>query len=981
MYCRQAIIICLVVFGAVGTANSPLFAANASTMLNASIAQRIGNTVNYVDPFSPVGGGASIPDHGAGDALEYNKLPLSSVLEVHYATLTESGTISLYVNNAFVEKLNFHSSGASTRYYTNAVIDIPVPAGSSLRMQCDKGDGGLNIDYIKVGNGDCGLSPDTFNLPVFRPAPGAFTPDWSSLDKYNAPDWFRDAKFGIWNHFTPEVVPEQGDWFYAGAYSQGSNQYKYLVSHYGHPSKFGFIDFLPLFTIKEWNPEALMSLYANAGAKYFVELGEHHDNFDMWDSKYQPFNAVRFGPKRDVVGIMAKEARSKGLRFGITLHATPDATYGVFMPSSYGSDSAGPLKGIPYDGRMTVADSAGKFWQGLDPKDFYGPVHPGGNIYSEPSDPNSMFFFRLLLWRADDVLKYHPDLLYFDGRMFDSWGPDNIPKTSELTMANFYNKYMLWNGGINGAVLNVKAAGEHAKALVQDDESSAETEIMPYPWQTDTSLAGWSYYAGDTYKPASWVIQYLVRNVANNGNLLLNAPLHADGHLDPTASVILNNVGAWLRLNGEAVYSSRPFEVNTDNFAWFTRRSGFIYATTIGWPSGRTFTLAALRKGGATVGNISEVELIGHGPLKFTQDKSALTIDLPARPSPAGGVGDYVFKVTQDRQWINDDDEGVVYSGWKHVVSRGIGDFNNDVHYSNTAGDSLKYSFVGTGVTYIGETNNEEGSVDVSIDGESHEHVSLFSPHLETEVKLYTKSGLNYGPHTLCIVNETNAAAIVDAFDIIGGKGRKDHWKPGLVGLTSPASTQALSNVNRLTWDTPVRISNVSQLDTNGSLVHAGYWGATPITVDANNQQITFSPRLLSNEGGTDGKAGTSGNGPSTGAFSGSTGSPQLNDVLNSFAWDGPSPRTITVSGLTAGHDYELQLFSIDDRAGDGQREIRYGDSADFSDSVSRPFKEDDDTFTIAHFQASGPELTVYQDFPGGGNINAYVLRDVTKEP
>jgi alpha-L-fucosidase len=207
------------------------------------------------------------------------------------------------------------------------------------------------------------------------PIPGPFRPNWESLKAYRYPDWFRDAKFGIWAHWSPQCVPEQGDWYARGMYVQGNAQYNYHVKTYGHPSQFGYKDICHIWRAENWDPEELIRLYAKTGAKYFVALGNHHDNFDCWNSKHQPWNCVNVGPKKDIVGTWAKIARAHGLRFGITYHGTPGRTWREFMPVRYGSDKAGPLKDVPYDGVLTKSDGKGKWWDGMDPQDLNGRTH------------------------------------------------------------------------------------------------------------------------------------------------------------------------------------------------------------------------------------------------------------------------------------------------------------------------------------------------------------------------------------------------------------------------------------------------------------------------------------------------------------------------------------------------------------------------------------------------------------------------------
>jgi alpha-L-fucosidase len=208
-------------------------------------------------------------------------------------------------------------------------------------------------------------------------AEGIFHPNWDSLKQYKTPDWFRDAKFGIWAHWTAQCVPEQGDWYARQMYIQGTPHNKYHVDHYGHPSKFGFMEIDDLWKAEKWEPEALISRYAKAGAKYFVSLANHHDNFDCYASSH-PWNSVRVGPKKDIVGTWARIAREHGLRFGVSNHS---AHAWHWFQTAYGYDPEGDMAGVPYDGFTTKESGKGKWWEGLDPQQLYtGPnmVMPKG---------------------------------------------------------------------------------------------------------------------------------------------------------------------------------------------------------------------------------------------------------------------------------------------------------------------------------------------------------------------------------------------------------------------------------------------------------------------------------------------------------------------------------------------------------------------------------------------------------------------------
>jgi alpha-L-fucosidase len=750
----------------------------AADKIEAEKAALLGKAVTFTDPKASDGNAVKMLGE-PGSGLRFDKVPAANKLAIRYASKTDMGSYSIQVNDQPPIKVNFHSTGADDAFYTYAIIDVDIPADATLKLFCDQNDGEWSIDYILLGNDDLGLKPDIWNLPRFVPASGKFAPDWKSLDQYQTPEWFREAKFGIWNHFTPEVVAERGDWYYQRMYTQGTDQYNYHVKRFGHPSEKGFIDFLDQWKCQAWDPAKLMKFYANAGAKYFVELANHHDNFDTWNSEYQPFNAMNFGPKKDLVGLMAQEARKNGLRFGVSYHAQISATWNNFMPAAYSCDQTGPYAGMPYDGRLlTIANGAGKFWEGYDPRDFYGPVHQGsGNgtlLGGEPIDPNGdwpnggQMFQRQFFWRQDDLLKYKPDLLYFDtGLVHDGYG---IPASAKIILANYYNKSLAWNQGKLDVVANFKYPDGHEKALVIDYEASSADKIQPYPWQTDTHLGGWSYDA--EYPPgerdSTWVIKTLTSNAARNGNLLLNLTLRADGSLPENIVTVCDGVGAWMKTNGEAIHGSRPFEQDREGEIYFTRRNGFVYAIAFSWPIGGKLILDSLGEHSHTMGKIRQVEILGSGPVGFTQNWYSLIIEATTnQPAMVGGVRAFVFKITQDKVWVNDDDPDVKYAGWEHECNLDNGEFNNDLHSSKTPGAICEYSFTGSGIELIGTKDANLGSVEVDIDGSMAETVSETDAARHAQTVLFRKGGLVKGPHSIKIVHKDEALVNIDAFIVI----------------------------------------------------------------------------------------------------------------------------------------------------------------------------------------------------------------------
>lgn len=205
-------------------------------------------------------------------------------------------------------------------------------------------------------------------------ATGPFQPTWESLQTYQVPEWFKNAKFGMWAHWGPQCQPEAGDWYARAMYEEGSRQYKFHLEKYGHPSQFGFKDVINEWKAALWNPEELVALYKTAGAKYFIAMANHHDNFDMYNSKYQnDWNATKMGPKKDIIGGWAKAAKNQGLPFGVSTHA---AHAWRWFEDAQRSDKSGPLAGVPYDGNMGKADGKGKWWEGIDPQELYAQKHP-----------------------------------------------------------------------------------------------------------------------------------------------------------------------------------------------------------------------------------------------------------------------------------------------------------------------------------------------------------------------------------------------------------------------------------------------------------------------------------------------------------------------------------------------------------------------------------------------------------------------------
>jgi alpha-L-fucosidase len=487
-------------------------------------------------------------------------------------------------------------------------------------------------------------------------APGPFQGTRESLKTYRVPEWFRDAKFGIWAHWGPQSAPEYGDWYARNMYIEGHRQYKYHLQKYGHPSKFGFKDIIPTWKAEKFDPDYLMSLYKKAGAKYFVSMGVHHDNFDLWNSRLNKWNAVNMGPKKDIVGLFRKAALKQGLRFGVSEHLA--VSYHWFQ-TSHGADKEGQYKGVPYDG--------------ADPK-FAGLYHETHDAPKSAWEPAGVplkwkqhYFARI----KDLIDQYEPDLMYTDGPIFfEEWGLG-------LT-AHHYNQLAGKRGGKVEAVWANKGKNDCVKGTcVLDLERGVVDRIWDDPWQTDTCVGRWHYDKEAVYKSPKIVIDMLVDIVSRNGNLLLNFPLPSNGMLDAEELKILDEVTKWMAVNGEGIYSTRPWKTYGDGGAIntpadarqggsqhhqagafnersrkpltasdirFTRKNGTLYAFAMGRPEGQV-RIPVLAPGGAHgVGRIRNVELLGaSGKLAWTQDAGGLTIQAPAAPPSDHAVA---FKIT-----------------------------------------------------------------------------------------------------------------------------------------------------------------------------------------------------------------------------------------------------------------------------------------------------------------------------------------------
>jgi alpha-L-fucosidase len=490
---------------------------------------------------------------------------------------------------------------------------------------------------------------------------GKFKPSWESLQQYQTPDWFRNAKFGIWAHWGPQCQPEFGDWYAREMYMEGHPKYKYHVEKYGHPSQFGFKDVINEWKAENWNPDELVALYKGAGAKYFMALANHHDNLDLYNSKYHKWNSLNVGPKKDIIGGWEKAARKNGLQFGVSVHA---AHAWSWYETAQCSDKTGAFAGVPYDGKLTKKEGKGKWWEGYDPQELYvqdhllsensadnNGIHKQWNWGNGVNVPSAAYCKKFLNRTIDLIDKYNPDLIYFDDTALPLWP---VSDAGLKIAAHFYNKSIKEKGSLEAVIFGKILDEAQRKCMVWDIERGQSNNIEPLPWQTDTCIGSWHYnkpiFLNHKYKSAKTVIHTLIDVVSKNGNLCLSVPVKGDGTIDSDERKVVEDIGKWMAVNSEAIYDTRPWkkfgegpaienaapltaqgfnEGKGKPFTYedirFTVKENILYAFFLGWPESKEVLIKSITNAA------SSVELVGYGKVYFSTTADGMKIILPAQ--------------------------------------------------------------------------------------------------------------------------------------------------------------------------------------------------------------------------------------------------------------------------------------------------------------------------------------------------------------
>lgn len=463
----------------------------------------------------------------------------------------------------------------------------------------------------------------------------SYKPEWDSLKDHVTPKWFKNAKFGIYTHWGVYSVPAcgpNGTWYPYNMYREGTTQYDYHVKNFGHPSKFGYKDFIPMFTGEEFDPYEWADLFKKAGAQFAGPVAEHHDGFTMWDTKLNKWNSVIMGPKRDVVGELEKSIRSKGMHYMVALHHAENWFFFPHWKKEY------DVSDRRYAGLYGGVHNTG--WA-----DGYPVVNNRNEEWALQDKPDKEF---LDLWLAkinEIVDRYRPDLLWFD------FGLAYIQEHYKREfLSNYYNRADEWGRDV---VVTYKRHDLAAGCGVIDLELGRFNTLTYHDWITDTTVdsgKGWGYLTETEYKSAETLVHYLIDNVSKNGSLLLNVGPKPNGRIPEEVQDILLDMGRWLDVNGEAIYETTPWllygegptqmtasgmkseQVEEIRFRAedirFTVKGDTLYAICLGWP-GEELVIKSIPER-LYESEIKSVKLLGvEGDLQWKLEREGMRIKTP----------------------------------------------------------------------------------------------------------------------------------------------------------------------------------------------------------------------------------------------------------------------------------------------------------------------------------------------------------------
>lgn len=507
---------------------------------------------------------------------------------------------------------------------------------------------------------------------------GPFKASWESIEQNypGTPDWLRDAKFGIWVHFGPQAAGESGDWYARHLYKEreGHKAYYNHLKRYGHPSEVGYKEVLRDWNPTKLDPEYLTRLYQKAGARFLMIQGVHHDNYDLWNSQYQPWNSVNIGPKRDILREWVDACHKYNMRYGVTFHH--EYTW-WWWQTAFGSDSKGDKAGVPYDGNLKLEDGKGKWWEGYDPRLLYGidlreyetvdeKAHspwspPKAGIFTRHLDYCKWYATQWALRMMDVTAHYNPDFIYTDGTVQgpftgDGTGTGYKCNAMQTVMADYYNRLLKTRGQVDAfSIIKFRKPTNGAVNTAEFD--FPESINASQPWIREAPVGDWFYAPGFTYDSGS-MIRFIIEAICRDGNAALNIPMRPDGSIEEACVTMLEEVGQWMQINGEAVYGSKAwhtlgegervngklkklpggglgrrhadFQFNAQDIRFTVGKNGSLYAFCMKSPeAGQEVAIKSMGK--TTLKKVKKVSLLGYrGRLKWRHTPDALVIVAPA---------------------------------------------------------------------------------------------------------------------------------------------------------------------------------------------------------------------------------------------------------------------------------------------------------------------------------------------------------------
>lgn len=539
------------------------------------------------------------------------------------------------------------------------------------------------VGAVKMVNSDS-FADVQLDIPI---TDGPYKASWASIEHNypGTPQWLRDAKFGIWVHFGPQAAGESGDWYARHLYKEEHKAYKNHLKRYGHPSEAGYKEVLRDWKPTKLDPEYLTKLYQKAGARFLMIQGVHHDNYDLWNSQYHPWNSVNIGPKRDILREWGDACRKYNMRYGVTFHH--EYTW-WWWQTAFGSDKSGEKAGVPYDGHLTLADGKGKWWEGYDPRLLYGidlreyetveeKAHspwspPKAGIFGRHLDYCKWYATQWALRMMDVTAHYDPDFIYTDGTVQgpftgDGTGTGYKCNAMPTVMADYYNRVLKKRGKVD--VFSIIKFRKPTNGAVNTAEFDfPDTINASQPWIREAPVGDWFYAPGFTYDSGS-MIRFIIEAICRDGNAALNIPMLPDGSIEDACVTMLEEVGRWMTINGEAVYGSKAwrtlgegemengklkklpggglgkrhaeFKFTPQDIRFTVGKDGNLYAFTMAVPeAGSQVIIHNLKKGQEKV---KRVLLLGSdSKLKWRQNSEGLVINCPEKLDLATSI---VFKI------------------------------------------------------------------------------------------------------------------------------------------------------------------------------------------------------------------------------------------------------------------------------------------------------------------------------------------------